>query len=137
MSLPNRKGGKMNTQSEPKRNKRFKSKNFEKWVTVPAHTSYLVSNYGRIRNKRNNYILKPVQPSQKCKYVRVLLDGKLLRINRIVAMAFIPNPKNKPIVHHKDRNPLNNNVNNLQWVTEKEHKLIHKAMREAEKQKNE
>ena len=42
------------------------------------------------------------------------------RIHRLVAEAYIPNPDNKPFVHHKDHNPYNNCVENLEWVTVQE-----------------
>lgn len=50
-------------------------------------------------------------------------------VHKLVAQAFIPNPENKPEVHHIDGNPANNKVSNLMWVTEEEHNLYHREER--------
>ena len=38
-------------------------------------------------------------------------------IHRLVAQAFIPNPTNLPFINHKDENPHNNVVDNIEWCT--------------------
>ena len=59
-------------------------------------------------------------------YLRVDLceDGKSkhFRVNRLIAICFIPNPGLKPQVNHIDGHPFNNHVSNLEWVTNSENK---------------
>ena len=52
-------------------------------------------------------------------YVHLNKNGKEYHasVHRLVAEAYIPNPNNLPVVDHKDNNPFNNNVENLQWLT--------------------
>ena len=44
---------------------------------------------------------------------------KWFSVHRIVAKAFFENPNNYPIINHKDENPQNNCITNLEWCTYK------------------
>ena len=79
----------------------------ELWKQVSAQTE--VSTFGRkrVRGKIVELTIGPRGYYTKSPH-------------RLVAKAFIANPDNLPEVHHIDGNPLNNNINNLMWVTFKE-----------------
>lgn len=83
---------------------------------------YSVSNFGNVYSKRRNVILKPHNDSKNIgyKYVTLNYNGKKItrQVHRLVAQLFIANPDNLPVVNHKDENPSNNNVNNLEWCTQ-------------------
>lgn len=90
-------------------------KKFEVWKKI--HTDYYVSNLGKIR--RNNTLLKLIKTKKGYLVVNLPFGGKIKQcfVHRLVAEAFIPNKKNKPVINHIDNNPLNNNIWNLEWVT--------------------
>ena len=58
-------------------------------------------------------------------YIKVYVYNKSYALHRVVALTFIENPENKEQVNHIDGNKINNSVNNLEWVTNKENQ-IHK-----------
>lgn len=96
----------------------------EVWKDIPNYEGlYQISNLGRIKSFYNyrrdgTNILKP---RLKRGYYTIGLrkngERKWYRIHRLIAQAFIPNPNNFPVVNHKDENPLNNNIENLEWCT--------------------
>ncbi|QEM43271.1 HNH endonuclease [Bacillus phage Chotacabras] len=84
--------------------------------------NYIVSTYGNVKNATaGNDLSLQVSPHG---YNRAMLHNgknrKNVFVHRLVALAFIPNPDNKPQVNHKDGNKLNNKVSNLEWVTPSE-----------------
>ena len=85
-----------------------KTNQTESWAKFPNDKSILVSTYGRV--KHNGRLLKQ---SNSNGYKRAA--GHLT--HRLVAITFLPNPDNLPIVNHIDGNKSNNNVSNLEWVS--------------------
>lgn len=111
----------------------------EEWCLISdeynhsKNRKYEVSSKGRVKSTSllsgKSKILKPyIHPDKhvKIEFVRKPNSPKRQHsVHRLVAEAFIPNPENKIVVHHIDGNPLNNQVDNLMWVTLDEHKEIH------------
>lgn len=98
----------------------------EEWKTIEINQNYEISNLGRVRNKRTNHILKPhTRPDGYCSVLVLTGFKKYSRvyIHRLVAKYFIPNPLNKPNINHKDYNPRNNRVDNLEWCNQSENNL--------------
>lgn len=103
--------------------------NIETWKDIPNYEGlYQASNLGNIKsigygrpkllklvlNKRLGYL-----------YVTLWKDKKLLgkRVHRLIAQTFLENPEEKPEVNHLDGVKINNNVENLEWSTEKENTI--------------
>jgi len=107
----------------------------EIWKDIPEYEGlYKVSNMGNIKNVgyyRNGVILKrermmtPWLGTPGYLEVSLRKDLKTYRVfvHRAVALAFISNSENKEQVNHKDGNKLNNNSENLEWVTNSENSV--------------
>lgn len=93
-------------------------KNVEIWKAVKGYEGrYFVSNFGNIVNA-DGMPLKQETTQKGYKRVRLWKDGEVqnVKVHRIVAETFIPNPYNLPQVNHIDENKGNNHVGNLCWV---------------------
>jgi hypothetical protein len=92
---------------------------------------YQISNLGNVKSlsrlkihgkgviMTNDRILKPSISKKGYHSVELIKNkkGVKIAIHRLVAIAFIPNPENKPEVNHKDLDKSNNHVDNLEWCT--------------------
>lgn len=83
--------------------------------SVFGFPDYTVRTDGTVYNKYG----KQLQQYEKKKYMAVYLYKNKKRyyktIHRIVAETFIPNPQHLPEINHKDENPGNNSIENLEW----------------------
>ena len=103
----------------------------EIWKDIIGYEGiYQVSNLGNVKSFHNSkinngFVLKPSK--SKKGYLIVYLSKnsimKSIKIHRLVAIAFIENKSNKPQVNHINGNKTDNNVNNLEWVTNSENML--------------
>lgn len=96
----------------------------EEWRIIEEAPNYEISNYGRVRNIKKNKLI--VGSVDKDGYPRVMLmtkdeNGNTKKItryrHRLVALAFIPNPDDLPVVNHKDEDKTNPYVENLEWCS--------------------
>ncbi len=110
------------------------------WKEIKGYEGkYIISNFGEVislpRTKQNHTKQQYVEPKEirkiinnKNGYVYVQLwkksSYKNIRLHKLVAQAFIPNPNNYPQINHIDGNKTNNRADNLEWCTAS-HNLLH------------
>lgn len=100
----------------------------EIWKDIKGYEGeYQISNKGRIKSiryivKYDGIVEKIMKPGNNGRgYLTTMIgrggNTKSVKIHRLVAEAFIPNPYGLPEVNHIDGNKENNNVYNLEWVS--------------------
>lgn len=108
---------------------------------IPGFEGYYVSKRGRVFTRRRvgmgrkskkgmgtlnilGYWKELTQVKNNKGYFRTVLrkgnSRVYTQVSRLVAMAWVDNPENKPFVCHKDNNPINNYYKNLYWGTQSE-----------------
>lgn len=92
----------------------------EIWKNLNCIDGYLISNYGRVKNKFGR-IAKPYRCSNS--YRQINIGNKKYSLHILVAKEFVLNPNNKPQVNHIDGNKDNYKFSNLEWVTNKENSI--------------
>ena len=103
--------------------------NIEVWKQIEGYPGYEISNFGRVKsslyyNGTNERILKQRISKGYCRVLLIKDKGRYSKqVHRLVGLAFIGNPENKPQINHKDGVKTNNHVDNLEWATAKENRL--------------
>lgn len=94
-------------------------------IPIPTLSNYRITKQGKIWSFHSRKFLKTkVCNGYKC-FTRTLHKTndmtltKTFAIHRLLAEVFIPNPNKYKIVHHKNENKLDNRLDNLEWVTQK------------------
>ena len=103
----------------------------ERWEDVPGYEGlYQVSDYGRVRSIVNRGhriagLMSPVKHGERYLYISLTKDGRKKNhyIHRLVASAFLENPKGLPVVNHIDYDTNNNTVSNLEWCTQRDNTI--------------
>lgn len=94
----------------------------EQWRPTEI-TGISVSNMGRVKRDKDDFIYK-LSRNKSTGYNYVDLrwsnGGKMMKVSRLVAKAFIPNPENKPCVDHINTKRDDDRVDNLRWCTHSE-----------------
>jgi|LakMenE18May11ns_1017448.scaffolds.fasta_scaffold9913193_2 hypothetical protein len=93
----------------------------EEWKVIEKATNYEISSCGRVKNTLTKRILKP---TLNCGYfaIGLRINNKTTTAfaHRLVATYFMVCPDETYVVNHKDGIKTNNNVENLEWVSQSE-----------------
>jgi len=98
------------------------------WKTIKGFDQYRIYQDGHVYSCRYKIVLKQ-RILRRYNCVGLWKDGipYTKSIHRLVAEHFIPNPENKPLVDHIDRDPRNNMYWNLRWATRSENDFNRKV----------
>ena len=100
------------------------NKKTEKWKKHPYYENIEVSNLGRVIEKIGDYFIEKKINKNNKGYLWVTIgkdpNKKQVKVHRLVAETWIPNPDNKPEIDHINNDKTDNSVSNLKWSTRSE-----------------
>lgn len=134
-NFSNTENGEFINSKESKRRKKYENANAikefvdksndVKFLTHPEidfGVNYIISKCGKVISSKTLKCLSPAFKNWNDPYVRYVLTDvsgiqHIVTAHRLVAYNFLPNEDDLPLVNHKDCDPSNNNVENLEWCT--------------------
>ena len=98
-------------------------------MEIKDFENYTIDREGKVFNTKFDRFLNPCLNKEGYLLVCLSKNGKskIFSLHRLLGLAYIPNPENKPTVDHIDINPSNNSLNNLRWATQSEQNENKKA----------
>ena len=90
------------------------------WKDIPGYEGlYQVNQWGEVYSLYTGRILKYSFSADGYKQYNLYKNKKnyIMMAHRAVALAFIPNPENFPVINHKDENKENCYYENLEWCS--------------------
>lgn len=86
---------------------------------VPGFDGYSITSDGRVWSERSKKWLKPATDGHGYRHFVLRAGGVTIcrHVHRLVALAWVPNPRGVPNVNHLDGVKTNNAASNLEWCT--------------------